>query len=135
MLLYQDMEQHIPPGYYEPITNQPEPSRYHRMICWLAVLTDILGKSLAVANASWIVITNLFEYMGFYSTCWCQSDFIGLGKAGWVVVFVTASDIAKVAGDAWKGGVALGLFVCLVSTLFFALSCREKRRSLSRLEW
>ncbi|MCJ1472349.1 hypothetical protein MMC13_000996 [Lambiella insularis] len=130
MTMYQDIQHESPDDCGEPNFSRPRLSLCHTMVCWLTVLTDILGKFLAVINALWIVTSNLLEYIGVYSTCWCEGegDLLALGSSGWVLLFKSASDIADVAGGSWQGGIAMSLLVCFVSLVFFVLSLAGKAR-------
>ena len=106
-----------------------EPSHARRSMCalisdmvsvrGLAALTRYFGKALAVANAFLLVAISLFEFTGGFNNCWCYADTVGLGDAGWVVLFKTARDLEQAAKVPWAMGIALSIFVCLFSLWVF----------------
>lgn len=127
MLLYQQIHRDHPErdlsqnkyGYHRR-------SLYHNIVCGLTLVTQILGKTLAIINALWIIVANLQEYIGVYATCWCEADVVGLGYQGWVVLFKDASQLAQSATNAWVGGITLSVLVCLMALGFFLLCCWER---------
>ena len=98
----------------------------HSFLCVAAITTRVLGKFIVTVNALWLVASSLFEYAGLYETCWCLTDYPGLGKAGWVVIFKTAKDLADDAQTYWIGGVILSAGVNMLAFGFFYLSCLAK---------
>lgn len=96
----------------------------HSLLCALAVLTRYLGKSLAVANALWLLMSNIFEYIGLYTNCWCVTVTAGLGDKAWAILFKTAAELSREASKDWGAGVSIILIVCLVSLAFFLLGCQ-----------
>lgn len=97
----------------------------HSLLCAAAVATRTLGKFLAACNAFWLLTSSIFEYIGFYETCWCSGDAISRGNNGWVVLFKNANDLANEAQKYWVGGVILSFAVCFLSLLFFYFGCRK----------
>ena len=81
----------------------------------LAAVTRYLGKTLAIANALFVVAISLFEFTGGFDNCWCKSDVIGLGNSGWVALFKTAHDLEQVASVQWGMGVVFSVLVCVIS--------------------
>ena len=95
----------------------------HRVLGPLAVITRLVGKSLAVANAVFLVITSVFQFTGIYDNCWCNACIPSLGpKAGWVVLFASAADIAAASKGAWIGGVLTSVLSAAFITFFFLMS-------------
>lgn len=97
----------------------------HSLLCCCAVVTRNLGKLLAACNALWLLTSSIFEYIGFYETCWCNGDAASQGSRGWVVLFKDANDLSSAASQYWIGGVILSLAVCLLAFLFFYFGCRS----------
>lgn len=81
----------------------------------LAAVTRYFGKSLAVANAFFLVAVSLFEFTGGFDNCWCKSDTVGLHESGWVVLFKTAHDLEQAADLQWGMGVMLSVLVCFIT--------------------
>ncbi|ORY10952.1 hypothetical protein BCR34DRAFT_433794, partial [Clohesyomyces aquaticus] len=97
----------------------------HSILCGLAVSTRLLGKTIAILNTIWLVLSSLLEYTGVYDRCYCKGNEIGLGmEHGWLVLFKTNNDLAQYATTPWAGGVAMSIIVCSVSYLFFWLGSR-----------
>ncbi|KAL1303217.1 hypothetical protein AAFC00_006635 [Neodothiora populina] len=144
MLLYQDKHILSPStDFREPYRNgdDPEtnaaasgPSAYtrtwkHSSICAAAVLLRYTGKTVAVLNGLWLIVSTLLEYTGVYDNCWCKSDRLGKGDTGWVVLFKGASDLKQAANSSWAAGVATSLLVCSISLAIFYLGCSDQEAS------
>lgn len=93
----------------------------------LAVGFRLLGRTLAIENALWLIITSLFELIGFFDNCWCEGVVFAWGEDAWVVLFKNAVDLAENASGPWGGGIALSSCVMLFSYVWFALLCRKPR--------
>ena len=46
-----------------------------------SVLTRLLGKLLASANAILVVATSIIQFTGLFDNCWCDASGASLGKA------------------------------------------------------
>ncbi|KAK4461196.1 hypothetical protein QBC42DRAFT_270579 [Cladorrhinum samala] len=93
----------------------------------LAVGFRLLGRTLAIGNALWLIITSLFELVGFFDNCWCEGVVLVWGQDAWVVVFKSAVDLAENASGPWGGSIAMSSCVMLFSYVWFALLCRKPR--------
>lgn len=123
------------PSVSSPIETQApesyERSISHSLLCGLAVITRLLGKTIAIGNTMWLVLTALLEYTGVYDRCYCRGNQTGLGLSkGWLVLFKTENDLSNVATSPWAGGVAMSMLVCVLSYLFFWLGSRRSPREL-----
>ena len=83
----------------------------------LAVLMRFFGKSVAVINAIWIILSSTFELIGFYESCWCTGTVLGLGNKAWVVLFVSGDKMREEAEASWIGGLAMSLFTMVFTYL------------------
>ncbi|TGJ83945.1 hypothetical protein E0Z10_g4792 [Xylaria hypoxylon] len=99
----------------------------HSVLRFCAVLTRLLGRTLAVVNTLWIILSTLWELVGFYNNCWCDSTYLSKGARGWVLLFVETSDMANAATAPWAGGVFLSVFIGATSCGVFWLYCRGNR--------
>lgn len=99
----------------------------HNILRFCAVITRMLGRTLALFNALWIVLSTIWELVGFYDNCWCDSIYFSKGAKGWVLLFVEKSDMAHAAAASWAGGVFLSIFVGATSCGVFWLYCRGNR--------
>ncbi|KAI1277671.1 hypothetical protein F5Y07DRAFT_362549 [Xylaria sp. FL0933] len=104
-----------------------KPTFSHNVLRFCAVSTRILGRILAVVNTLWIILSTLWELVGFYNNCWCDSTYLAKGTRGWVLLFVEASETAKAAAAPWAGSVFLSVFVSATSCGLFWLYCRGNR--------
>ena len=93
----------------------------------LAVVTRALGRILVVANAMWLVLSSVWELVGFYNNCWCDGVFLNHGWSGWVILFQESSAMATAARQSWSGSVFLSAFVLAGSYCVFWLYCRGNR--------
>jgi hypothetical protein len=101
----------------------------HSIYCACAVITRLLGKTVAVSNTIWLILTSLLEYTAVYDRCYCRGNQPGLGLArGWVVLFKTENDLADYATTPWAGGVAMSVIICFGSYIFFWLGSRRSSR-------
>ncbi|KAF2870392.1 hypothetical protein BDV95DRAFT_444030, partial [Massariosphaeria phaeospora] len=97
----------------------------HSILCGLAVVTRIFGKTIAVLNALWLGTSSLLEYTGVYDRCYCRGNQTGLGlDKGWLVLFKTEYDLAQFATSPWAGGVAMSIIICSTCYFFFWLASR-----------
>ena len=126
MLIYQEIHSKSPhPDLFQSRLGYYQQSSHHTIICALAVGTRLFGKFLAIANTIWIIIAALFEYIGVYDTCWCQTISATKGSKGWVVLFKSVQELARVTLSAWIAGIGLSVSVCFFALGFFLLSCRD----------
>ncbi|KAF7351673.1 hypothetical protein MSAN_01600200 [Mycena sanguinolenta] len=85
----------------------------------LAVITRILGKTLAVANAGWLIASSVLEEIGAFQTCWCQTDAFQYHTSGWTPVFKAATDLRSQASGIWIGGFTWSIVVCIITAVIF----------------
>ncbi|CAI9629294.1 unnamed protein product [Alternaria burnsii] len=117
MLLYQDQ----PKPYKTTVKFQI------RWVGRLAVALRFLGKSMAVVNAVWIILSSVFELIGFYESCWCTGTVLGLGSRAWVVLFVSGDKMREDAEASWIGGLAMSLFT-MIFTYFVSKAYAQGRK-------
>jgi hypothetical protein len=92
-----------------------------------AVLTRVLGKSLAAANAVFIVASAVIQFTGLYDNCWCDACIPSLRKnAGWIVTFASDAQIAPANKSAWFGGVFMGILVSVAVSIWGFLATGEE---------
>jgi hypothetical protein len=104
----------------------------HSILCGLAVTTRLAGKTIAIGNSIWLLLTALLQYTGVYDRCYCRGNQTGLGLArGWLVLFKTENDLGNYATNPWAGGVAMSILVCFTSYLTFWLCSRRSSRDVS----
>jgi hypothetical protein len=89
-----------------------------------AVATRIAGRFLVVFNSTWIILISLWEVIGFYNNCWCDSVSLSRGAEGFVILFKPPQEMADQATPAWAGGVFLSIFVVAASSAIFGLFSR-----------
>ncbi|KAF7355978.1 Pleiotropic drug resistance ABC transporter protein [Mycena venus] len=70
----------------------------------LAVGTRLMGKSLAMCNAMWLVASSVMEEIGVFQTCWCQTDAFQYHQSGWAPVFKGQKNFRSIAQGVWIGG-------------------------------
>ncbi|KAL9038248.1 MAG: hypothetical protein Q9214_005358 [Letrouitia sp. 1 TL-2023] len=88
-----------------------------------AVIFRLVGKSLAAANAVFLVITCVAQFTGLYDTCWCDACIPSLGhKAGWVILFASDAQIVAASNSACKGGVTLSIASATIITSYYLTS-------------
>lgn len=88
-----------------------------------AVPLRLLGKTLAAANAVFIVANSFLQFTGLFDNCWCDACIPTLGKArGWVILFASDVQIAAAGKAAWVGGVSLGMVVVALVTIWIFIA-------------
>jgi hypothetical protein len=75
------------------------------------------GKSVAVVNAIWIILSSIFELIGCYESCWCTGTVLGLGNRAWVVLFVSGDKMREDAEASWIGELAMSQFTMIFTYL------------------
>ena len=97
------------------------PTRY--ILGSIAVITRLIGKCLAAANALFLVTTSAIQFTSLYDTCFCDACIFSLGrKAGWVILFASDAQIAAASKGAWIGGVSLSILSAAITTFCFLTS-------------
>ncbi|KAF8172551.1 hypothetical protein K438DRAFT_1981400 [Mycena galopus ATCC 62051] len=86
----------------------------------LAILSSVAGKTIAVANAGWLIASSVMEDIGTFQTCWCQTCAFHYHTSGWTPVFKGASDLRAAASDIWIGGFMWSIVVCSIVIVIFA---------------
>ena len=78
-----------------------------------------IGKFLAIVNAIGVVTNSIFQFVGVYDNCYCDSSVYRWGSAAFNVIMPTQGDIS-LAQSAWGGALALGLTCCafFVGTIY-----------------
>ncbi|KAJ7279151.1 hypothetical protein C8J57DRAFT_1434228 [Mycena rebaudengoi] len=67
-----------------------------RLAGGLSIILRRLGKILATINVIWIVLACLFQFGGFFDSCWCDSSVFYLGaKSAYNVVDISPDDAAS----------------------------------------
>jgi hypothetical protein len=106
----------------------------HNLICALAVITRIFGKVLAVSNALLIILTSIWELVGFFDNCWCLGTVLQLRENAWVLMWRTNPKMRELSGPAWLGGFVESGAVCVVSLVVFVVYSRRDGRVYGSLQ-
>lgn len=91
----------------------------------LYAITRILGYVVAAANAVWLLVSTIFELVGIFDGCWCNTDALSVQSRGWVVLFESTQQLAGEAQQVWIGGIIAVCIVCLLTTLVISLGCKR----------
>lgn len=109
MLIYQEARQKG-----KKVNHEHPRYLVHKWIGRLAVLTRFLGKFTATVNSLWIILSSIFELIGFYESCWCTGTALGLKERAWVVLFVSGDKMREEAEPSWIGGLAMSLLTIFI---------------------
>ncbi|KAJ7736485.1 hypothetical protein B0H16DRAFT_1206045, partial [Mycena metata] len=63
------------------------PNHIPGFLSFFAVATRLFGKTLAICNAMWLIASSVMEDIGYFQTCWCQTDAYQYHQSGWTPVF------------------------------------------------
>jgi hypothetical protein len=91
---------------------------------WLqgaAVMLRYVGKTIAILNASWLISTSVFELIGMYENCWCNSNYFALHERGWVLLFKSAPDMKELAEWPWGAGLGTSFLICAFAAFTFRM--------------
>ena len=101
------------------LENSDHRRRPSTLLAALAVLTRLLGKLLASANAIFLVATSIIQFTGLFDNCWCDACIPSLGKAaGWIVLFASDEQLFAACKSSWLGGVFMGIFAAGIISLW-----------------
>lgn len=93
----------------------------HTLFDAAAVVTRILGKTIATINALWLISFSIFEYTGLYKNCWCYANTPSDHDNGWVVMFKKGHDLAPYAVASWVGSLVShslnNSIICMIISL------------------
>jgi hypothetical protein len=106
-------------------TTRPCPYEGSPVLAVLAVSTRIFGHLIVIGNATWIILSSLWELVGFYDSCWCEGTTFSTGDYAWVALFKQAVDLRERAEGPWAGGVAMSMIVASVSLFGFVVLCKD----------
>ena len=90
-----------------------------------AVTTRLLGRLVAAGNAVWIVLSSIWELVGFFDNCWCQGTEFSWGSHAWVALFKNTFELKDHTTGPWAGGVVMSSFVMALSYAAFWLFCHD----------
>ena len=62
----------------------------------------------------------LFQFIGFYDRCYCNSSVIGLGKHAYNIIFLVSVEIGSMR-TAWIGGFFLAVGAAIIFAGFVTL--------------
>ncbi|KAK7046418.1 hypothetical protein R3P38DRAFT_2507461 [Favolaschia claudopus] len=86
----------------------------------LAVTSRFIGKVIAISNAAWLIASTVLEDIGFFETCWCQTNAFQFGHDGWTSIFKGSADLRDAASGNWIGGFIWSTGVCIFTAGIFA---------------
>ena len=110
------------PSTSYPIHSYP-PSLYPLPSIWIARLAigiRRLAKVLAFSNAVWIITSCLFQFIGFFDRCYCDSSVFGRGSNAYDVIVPTDSDVSNLR-LIWGAAIALAGICVTVFVAFIWL--------------
>jgi hypothetical protein len=88
----------------------------------LSICLRLIGKTLAVISACWLVIACMFQFTNFFQNCWCASNFLNFGSRGWATVFLSSEEQKREVGPACGGGLGLTLATTVLSGIGFGFA-------------
>ena len=91
-----------------------------RLARWLAIFLRRLGKLVATINAIWVVSTGMAQFSNLYSSCYCNSSVLGLGKSAYELIIWMPGDVANIRA-AWIGGFSLATGTAAIFAGFVSL--------------
>jgi len=78
-----------------------------------SVSLRLLGKTLAILNAVFIVFGCILEFVGLYESCFCKSTYFGLRERAYVSFLSTAESV-QIARPYWYGGAGAAISAVLI---------------------
>jgi len=92
------------------------------VIAGAAVITRLLGNTLAVVNGLWVLTFSFLQLTNVYDNCWCNASAFEWGTGAFVTLFSTPTDLFILANRYWSAGTFMGLFCAIISAVFFSLA-------------
>jgi hypothetical protein len=124
----------LPPRISLPtISGHYRRTRFHTFLCGTAVITRVLGKSIAVINACWILAWSFLTYTNIMETPYCTTAYFSLRSLGWMRLWnfdpqqFTPTKVEELRCLVF--GLFIAYFACV---LIFALTSDGKTR---RYRW
>ena len=96
-----------------------------RVLRATAVTARLAGRAVAVGNAVWIVLSSVWELVGFFDNCWCQGTQLSWGDKAWVALFKNTIELREYATASWAGGVFMSSFVMAAAYGVICLFCYD----------
>ncbi|KAL0570495.1 hypothetical protein V5O48_011461, partial [Marasmius crinis-equi] len=120
-------------AHYASVCSSQYPMASHirsyrvKMLVWGSILLRKFGKVLAVLNAILVIATCVFQFIGFFDRCYCNSSVIGRGAdaAFNVIMFDPENDLGPMT-NAWIGGVVLAIGTSIFFTIYINLMINSK---------
>ncbi|KAF7364269.1 hypothetical protein MSAN_01086700 [Mycena sanguinolenta] len=81
---------------------------------WMAVVTRVVGKAIAIANAGWLIALSFIAETGIFKTCLCQSNSFQYHAGAWIVLFKGGGRLGL-----WLGGFTFSIVVGLLTAVIF----------------
>jgi hypothetical protein len=88
----------------------------------LAVLTRLIGNTLAILNALWVITFSILQFTNVYNNCWCASSALQWGANHYILLFPQPSQIYAIASPFWIAGTFIGIASAAICVIFFMLA-------------
>lgn len=92
----------------------------------LTIITRLLGETLALINALWLVLISLLQFTNLYKNCWCAGSELALKKKAWVVLWATDEQVAAIARKDWTFALVMSAVTILLVGGFFVVMSGEE---------
>ena len=91
---------------------------------YIAVVLRTLAKTIAVLNSVWICLHSIFQFIGYYDNCWCNTNYAVLGPDGyWIWLSDAQLWELWAIKEIWSGCIALAIIVPYL--IIFSLSVTQ----------
>ena len=136
MLFYQTRAASDTEGTQTPLASFRR-SITQKLVCWAAVLSRFIGRTLAVINSLWIITWCLLTFTNIMHQPTCGTAYLALGDRGWIYLW-NFSFVYKMTRKQELACVVASLVVlCVVCSLIWTLTPKKyegtRRFWLSRI--
>jgi hypothetical protein len=102
----------------------------HSFLCGSAVITRLIGKTLAIVNAGWILAWSFLTYSNVVATPYCTTAYLMMRSHGWMRLWNFESEIFKRDAIHELGTLASASAVafCAVVLVYFMTSDKKRGR-------
>ena len=87
----------------------------------------LLGKTLAIFNAIFIIVGCILEFVGVYESCFCKSTYLGLRERAYIS-FLSTEESAQIARPYWFGGAGAAILAVLIVCFGYFRGCHGLNR-------
>lgn len=104
----------------------------HSTLCGAAVITRLIGKTVATINACWILAWSLLTYSNVMTTPYCTTAYFSLKNHGWMRLWNFQPETFTTAALQELGSLAFGTIVSFCACVLIHNLTSEQKTNTKR---